>query len=79
MGILWKGSAPDRESIALTESRRFLGATKTTEKDKIHFEVDVPNNILDLRVGLSHMVLVFMSCVKNTPQETALGVYCTAK
>lgn len=31
------------------------------------------------KVSLSHMVLVFISCVQNTPQETALGVYCTAK
>lgn len=48
----------------------------TIKTEEIQFEVDFPINNLDWKDGLSHMVLVFMSCVKDTPQETA---YSTVK
>ena len=58
------------ENVALVEKQ-------SEEKDQIYFEVDCSINIWEL-VFLT-MELVFMSCVKDTPQETALGAYCTAK
>lgn len=41
--------------------------------------MDKSIDTLDFREGFPHWALVFMSWVKDPPQETALGLYCTTK